>query len=96
MENKGDVLVIRIEPDGCVRGLYDDALVQDIPGEASVVRATLIEPTEGGGWGVWDARTGLVGDPLFRAKTRAACLEWERGWVNAVHLETETPLPPPF
>lgn len=80
-------LTLKIAPNGEILGLHDDALVAAIPGVVTITRATLIEPLADGRWGVWDARVGLQGDPLFVASSRGECLAWEVDWVGRTLID---------
>ncbi len=80
---------IRIEPDGRVAFIYDDALLgvaRALRGHVERRRVSHVEPYRDG----WMADMSPVGGPLLLADkltrtpfaTRAAALEAERGWLR--------------
>ena len=74
-------LTITIRNGACVF-VYDDALLPVLQaGDATVRRASHVEPDDGGGW---FADMGPSGGPVLRGfATRAAALAAEREWLAA-------------
>lgn len=78
---------LRIEPDGTIRGLYSDALVDLIPGTLEVTRASNVEfnlATQ-----EWEARLAQPIGPhdagwlIASRKTRAEALAEEVRYINS-------------
>ena len=69
-----------IDPVGCVRCLYDEALPLGDLGRLTIVRGSHVEPTA---VGHWTADLSPVGGPLLGSfESRTAALDAEREWLE--------------
>jgi len=74
-----DAFDVFVGEDGTIQFVYDDALVDVFGPEATVRRASHVEPAPGGGW-IADMAP-VCGPMLGPFKTRAEALAAERGWL---------------
>ena len=81
-------LVVSIEPDGMLRLIYSDTLRELLQeGEASISRASHIEPVATDEGIAWTADLSPVGGPLLGPfPTREAALHEEVQWLTCHHL----------
>ena len=71
---------LRINPQGIVCGVYDEALDLAQLGEVHIQRASHVEPTSGG---MWSADLSPVGGPVLGPfARRSAALIAEREWLE--------------
>lgn len=77
--------LIEVRPDGSIHFLYDDGLMPLMDeGEATVARASHVEPVVGGGW---QADMAPVGGPVLGPfDTHAQALTAERKWLEDRNL----------
>ena len=69
-----------IDPVGCVRCLYDEALPLAEFGRLTIARGSHVEPTAAGHW---TADLSPVGGPLLGPfENRSAALDAEREWLE--------------
>ena len=74
-----------VSPRGAARGLYGELLDADALGDARTVRASHVEPADGGGW---TADLSPSGGPLLGPfPLRSAALAAEADWLTR-HLLT--------
>ncbi len=76
---------IVVEATGRLRFIWDDALAGMTElGEATVCRASHVEPTGGERWNGWKADLSPVGGPtLGPFATHGAAIQAERNWLTA-------------
>ena len=79
-------LIIAIQPDGSLIGVYDDTLIElYAQGETRVSRASNVEPETIDGYITWCADLSPLGGPKLGPFTkRAQALTEEAGWLNQV------------
>lgn len=74
---------VRIEPDGTIVTVYNEAIDLDTIGAAKVSRASHVEPTPDG---QWTADLGPVGGPVLgpfdlRSQALTAEVAWLEDWL---------------
>ena len=75
---------LRIETNGTIKAIYNEAILLEALGQASIRRASHVEPDGSGGW---TADLTPVGGPVLTGFTRrsealAAEVDWlERYWL---------------
>ena len=75
-----EVQELFVSPDGTARGLYGELIDPGVLGPARTVRASHVEPADGGGW---TADLSPVGGPtLGPYPLRSAALTAEAEWLR--------------
>jgi hypothetical protein len=69
-----------IEPDGRVRAIYSEEIALEVLGSPRIVRASVVEPDEGGRWHA-DLRL-LLGPVLGPFPRRSEALAAEVAWLE--------------
>jgi hypothetical protein len=77
----GEVMLLRIDPDGTVRCVYAEAIDLRTLGTPSIRRAGHVEPDEQGQW--WADLLPVRGPRLGPFPSRALALEAESTWLEA-------------
>jgi hypothetical protein len=72
---------LRVEPDGVVRCLYSEAIDLSCFGDASIHRASTVEPDEHGQW--WADLAPVQGPRLGPFVLRSQALDAEQAWLEA-------------
>ena len=78
---------LRIEPSGCIRAVYDDAIDLRSLGELSIRRGSHVEPDETGGWLVDLSPVAgpMLGPFLKRQQAIEAEIAWlDRNWLTSI------------
>ncbi|QDT15078.1 hypothetical protein [Alienimonas californiensis] len=80
----GDTQELFVGPDGTARGLYGELIDAGALGAASVMRASHVEPADGGGWTADLSPSG--GPVLGPYPLRSAALAAEADWLTRNRL----------
>ena len=71
---------LRIDPDGAVHCLYDEAIDLSALGSVTIRRASHVEPDERGRW--WADLSPVGGPTLGPFDRRSEALVAEKSWLN--------------
>jgi hypothetical protein len=77
---------LRVQPDGTVRAIYDEAIDLSVLGPATITRASHVEPDDHGRW-LADL-TPVGGPTLGPFDRRSEALDAERSWLERHWLTT--------
>ena len=83
---------IVIDPRGCVRCVYDEAIDLHALGQTAIARGSHVEPDAGGRW--WADLAPVGGPKLGPFGRRTQALEAERAWLETHWLAGPCGRPP--
>jgi hypothetical protein len=83
---------LRIDPDGTVRCIYDEAIDLSSLGTPAIRRASHVEPDEHGSW--WADLSAVNGPRLGPFPARTPALAAEHAWLEAHWLSRPSARPP--